>query len=329
MPEGLVPFSAASARWRGRTSRRRPSGRRATADRCHGDGPWKPCSGWARRARTTDGDARLADGAHGSRDAPTLPRRRPRPADVRGRPARAAPGYGGYGTYLGRIGVAATIRADARASRDRSPASARERADAGEALTRALPEPEAGFAAGILIGLRDRVDRDLAAEFTTAGVSHVVAISGWNIAIVAALVAGRSAAGWAGAVDPSPTIGAIVAYVAAGASASVVRAAVMAGASCSRGSRAGQARRPRSVGRSRSCSSSTRADRRPWIPAVGARNGRPDRLGDADHRAARRLGGGRLPGWLAESLGVSCRRGARHCRSSSLGSDGSRCSPPW
>ena len=52
-----------------------------------------------------------------------------------------------------------------------------------------MPEPEAGLAAGILIGLRDRVDRDLAAAFTTAGVSHVVAISGWNIAIVAATVA--------------------------------------------------------------------------------------------------------------------------------------------
>ena len=54
---------------------------------------------------------------------------------------------------------------------------------------RVLPEPEAGLAAGILIGLRDAVDRDLAAAFTTAGVSHVVAISGWNIAIVAAAIA--------------------------------------------------------------------------------------------------------------------------------------------
>src|SRR3954453_23967341 len=64
------------------------------------------------------------------------------------------------------------------------------RRGAGDALTRVLPEPEAGLAAGILIGLRDRVDRDLAAAFTTAGVSHVVAISGWNIAIVAAVVGG-------------------------------------------------------------------------------------------------------------------------------------------
>ena len=51
------------------------------------------------------------------------------------------------------------------------------------------PSPEAGLAAGILIGLRDRVDRDVAGAFTTAGVSHVVAISGWNIAIVAAAIA--------------------------------------------------------------------------------------------------------------------------------------------
>ena len=68
---------------------------------------------------------------------------------------------------------------------------------AATALAAALPEPEAGLAAGILIGLRDRVDRDLAAAFTTAGVSHVVAISGWNIAIVAAR-SRRSRDGWAG-----------------------------------------------------------------------------------------------------------------------------------
>ena len=66
------------------------------------------------------------------------------------------------------------------------------RRGAADALTRVLPEPEAGLAAGILIGLRDRVDRELAADFTTAGVSHVVAISGWNIAIVAAARRGRA-----------------------------------------------------------------------------------------------------------------------------------------
>src|SRR4029078_7928748 len=63
------------------------------------------------------------------------------------------------------------------------------RREAGDLLTRVLPEPEAGRRAGILIVLRDRVARTVAAAFTTAGVSHVVAISGWNVAIVAAAIA--------------------------------------------------------------------------------------------------------------------------------------------
>ncbi len=98
-----------------------------------------------------------------------------------------------YGAYLERIGAVGTLTArtlDVAPTPD-DPGRRLEdlRRGAGEALTRVLPEPEAGLAAGILIGLRDRVDRDLAAAFTTAGVSHVVAISGWNIAIVAAAIA--------------------------------------------------------------------------------------------------------------------------------------------
>ena len=63
------------------------------------------------------------------------------------------------------------------------------RRDADDALAAILPEPEAGLAAGVMIGLRDRVDRDVAADLTTAGLSHIVAISGWNIAVVAGLIA--------------------------------------------------------------------------------------------------------------------------------------------
>ena len=98
-----------------------------------------------------------------------------------------------YGAYLERIGVAGTLRSrtlELVPATD-GPAAVLEgiRRAAGERLAAVLPEPEAGLAAGILIGLRDRVDREVAAAFTTAGVSHVVAISGWNIAIVAAAVA--------------------------------------------------------------------------------------------------------------------------------------------
>jgi len=52
-----------------------------------------------------------------------------------------------------------------------------------------FPAPEEEVLHRRLRALRDRVDRDLARAFTAAGVSHVVAISGWNIAIVAAAVA--------------------------------------------------------------------------------------------------------------------------------------------
>ena len=43
----------------------------------------------------------------------------------------------------------------------------------GQAIALAVPEPEAGLAAGILVGLRDLVDRDLAAEWTGAGVDQL------------------------------------------------------------------------------------------------------------------------------------------------------------
>lgn len=140
---------------------------------------------------------------------------------------------GAYGDYLRRIGAAGIIRA-------RSVAVATPPSDAGrtletirrgadEALLLAIPEPQAGLASGILIGLRDRVDRDLAASFTAVGATHVVAISGWNIAIVATTlgaVAGRVARRRRAVL----TTLAIVAYVLfVGASPSVVRAAAMAG----------------------------------------------------------------------------------------------------
>src|SRR5436190_6894144 len=138
-----------------------------------------------------------------------------------------------YGDYLLRIGAAGTLTSrtlEVLPAPD-DPARRLEelRRGAAEALARVLPEPEAGLAAGILIGLRDLVDRDLAAAFTTAGVSHVVAISGWNIAIVAAAIGAMT--GRLGRRRRSiVTLLAIVVYVAfSGASASVVRAALMAG----------------------------------------------------------------------------------------------------
>ena len=216
-----------------------------------------------------------------------------------------------YGSYLERIGAAGTLQS--RTIRVEpvpdDPGRRLEalRRGAAEALARVLPEPEAGLAAGILIGLRDAVDRDLAAAFTTAGVSHVVAISGWNIAIVAAAIAALT--GRVGRRRRSVmTIVAIVAYVAfAGGSPSVVRAALMAGVVL-------LARESGRAGRANAALG--------WAATLLLASD-PSLIGDAGFQLSslatagliawatpltgwiERAGRGRVPRWLAESLGVS------------------------
>jgi len=90
-------------------------------------------------------------------------------------------------------------------------------------------DPSSRYAMAGLIGLRDRVDRDLAKAFTAAGVSHIVAISGWNIAIVASTLAAL-ASGMRRRRRALLTALAIVLYVLfVGPSPSGVRAGAMAG----------------------------------------------------------------------------------------------------
>ena len=216
-----------------------------------------------------------------------------------------------YGRYLERIGAVGTFSARAM-TLERPPPDPRLaleelRQGAATALSAVLPEPEAGLASGILIGLRDLVDRDLAAAFTTVGVSHVVAISGWNIAIVAAVVAALFG-GMRRRRRSVLTMVVIVAYVAfAGASASVVRAGAMAGVVL-------LARESGRAGRAAAALG--------WA-AVLLLLADPKLIGDAGFQLSAlatagliawatpltdwidRQTGGRLPCWLAESLGVS------------------------
>lgn len=139
-----------------------------------------------------------------------------------------------YGSYLRRIGAAGTVRATSlelarlpEGAGGIGPWESMRRASA-VAIDRAIPAPESGLADGILIGLRDHVDRDLAAAFTTAGVSHIVAISGWNIAIVATTL-GALTGRLRRRRRTLATCLAIAIYVAfVGPSPSVVRAAAMA-----------------------------------------------------------------------------------------------------
>ncbi|MDQ3493302.1 MAG: hypothetical protein M3452_08585, partial [Chloroflexota bacterium] len=91
-----------------------------------------------------------------------------------------APRDEGFGEFLARSGAVATVRLrSVQSLPSAGPLAALEdlRRDGGNHLARALPAPQAGLAAGILIGLRDQVDRTVAADFATSGLSHVVAIS--------------------------------------------------------------------------------------------------------------------------------------------------------
>ncbi len=101
-------------------------------------------------------------------------------------------------------------------------------------VTRALiPEPDASFMLGLLIGDTGGVSKEIVADFRSTGTSHVLAVSGYNVSLVAnfayaffafCLIRRRSA---------SVAVAAFLTFFVAlsGAGASVVRAALMGGTS--------------------------------------------------------------------------------------------------
>jgi competence protein ComEC len=99
-----------------------------------------------------------------------------------------------------------------------------------EPLRRLIPEPESGIVRGIVLGERASVDATLAAAFARTGTTHLLAISGFNMTLVATGVAILAR----GRARPMPaalaTMCCVVLYsVLVGLAASVVRAALMAG----------------------------------------------------------------------------------------------------
>lgn len=96
-------------------------------------------------------------------------------------------------------------------------------------VNKLLPEPQASFLRGLLYGARGSIPPDLATAFNRTGTSHIIAISGFNITIIAtallALLRGfwipRKKAFWV------VVICLIFFVILTGASASVVRAGLM------------------------------------------------------------------------------------------------------
>ncbi|MBN1136288.1 MAG: DNA internalization-related competence protein ComEC/Rec2 [Anaerolineae bacterium] len=101
---------------------------------------------------------------------------------------------------------------------------------AAEGIARLVPDPEAALMQGIVLGIEGGIPQDLYDEFNATGTSHIIVISGSNIAIVSALFAalfgvllGKRRAYWL-------TMGGILLYVIlVGGDAAVARAGLMGG----------------------------------------------------------------------------------------------------
>ncbi len=98
-----------------------------------------------------------------------------------------------------------------------------------ENLSAVMPEPHAGYLAGLTIGGKKAMSKDLQEEFRRAGVIHIVVLSGYNVTIVADTIMRI--------LKTLPfffglgfgVLGILFFTLMAGASATVVRASLMAG----------------------------------------------------------------------------------------------------
>ncbi len=104
------------------------------------------------------------------------------------------------------------------------------KAHALDHVYRIFPDPEASLLAGILLGDDNGLSADLQQAYKNTGTAHITAISGFNIAIIAALFVSlfsRLLGMRRGAI--AAVVGIAIYTVLVGASASVVRAAIMGG----------------------------------------------------------------------------------------------------
>lgn len=139
-----------------------------------------------------------------------------------------------YAAYLARQGIHSVMRYPAVSVLDEAGGSAWRRAlmavrERGRAVLRAaLPEPQSSLLTGILLGDDSGLPRALADDFRATGMTHIIAISGFNIALIIALL-DRLAAPLLPRRTGAVVIATFIVLYAllVGASASVVRASLM------------------------------------------------------------------------------------------------------
>ncbi|MGB9674340.1 MAG: ComEC/Rec2 family competence protein, partial [Anaerolineales bacterium] len=101
-------------------------------------------------------------------------------------------------------------------------------AHAQNILKHIFPEPQAALLSGILLGIESGIPQNLQDAFINSGTAHIIAISGFNITLLAGLLMaffGRLLGRWRGAILSVLLISLYTILV--GANASVVRAALM------------------------------------------------------------------------------------------------------
>lgn len=104
-----------------------------------------------------------------------------------------------------------------------------ERGRLEKGLSSAVPEPENGLLQGLIFGGSDRLSRDMRDRFARTGLSHIVAVSGYNVMLVAQylLLAGIAVGLWRKQAFWVALTGVWLFVVVTGAEASAVRAGIM------------------------------------------------------------------------------------------------------
>ena len=128
--------------------------------------------------------------------------------------------------FVGRIEFETARVVEAPVDQD-APLLTRLRTHIDGSLRSALPEPHASLLSAMLVGIRTRLPAAVRDDFVTSGLIHVVAISGFNVTLMALAI--RRLAGWAiGRYGVALAAVALPLYaVLAGGDPSVVRAAIM------------------------------------------------------------------------------------------------------
>ena len=100
-----------------------------------------------------------------------------------------------------------------------------------EKLSQIFPDPEGAYLKGLLLGGSKRMTKDLSEAFQRTGTTHTVAVSGYNVTIVAAFLmeAGILLGLWRQQVFSFAVLGIILFVLMTGAPASAVRAGIMGG----------------------------------------------------------------------------------------------------